>query len=88
MYFNSLNVFGKIENILINVPGPYGKIIKDKFTYVLDKNDGFKTLKTYSVMIAGTLNVNLNINITPYFLNFFKYAPITSLNVERSFSLY
>jgi len=56
-----LKIFSEIENILINIPaipGPYGKIIKDKFIYVLNKNDGFKTVKTYSEVIAGNLNVN------------------------------
>lgn len=85
---NSLSIFSEIENILINIPGPHGKIIKDKFTYVLDKNDGFKTIKTYSEVMAGNLNVHLDINITPSYLNCFKYAPITSVDVERSFSLY
>jgi len=32
--------------------------------------------------------VNLDTNITPYFFNCFKYVPITSKDVERSFSLY
>lgn len=41
---NSLNIFSAIENILINIPGPYGKMIKNAFTYVLDKNGGFKTV--------------------------------------------
>jgi len=31
---------------------------------------------------------DVNIDITPTLLNCFKYAPITSVNVERSFSLY
>jgi len=44
---NRLNIFSEIENILINIPGPRGKIIKDKFTYVFDKNDGFKTIKSW-----------------------------------------
>lgn len=39
-------------------------------------------------MVAGTLNINLDINITPYFLNCVKYAPIISVDVERLFFLY
>jgi len=58
-----------------------------QITYVLDKNDGFKTVKTY--FESGNLNVNnLDIYITQYFLNCFKYAPITSVDIERSFCIY
>lgn len=32
---NSPNIFSEIENILINIPGLRGKIIKDKFKYAL-----------------------------------------------------
>jgi len=68
---NSLNMFSKIENILINIPSPHGKIIKDKFTYALDKNDGFKTIKTYSEVIAGNLNVNLDTKHNTIFFELF-----------------
>jgi hypothetical protein len=33
-------------------------------------------------------NQNINLDTTPNFLNYFKYAPITSVDVERTFSLY
>ena len=36
--------------------------------------------------MSGKANVNLD--IMPNSLNCFKYAPITSVDVERSFSLY
>jgi hypothetical protein len=35
-----------------------------------------------------TRNQNVNLDITPIFLNYFKYASITSVDVERTFSLY
>jgi len=37
-------------------------------------------------VMAGNQNVNLD--ITPSCLNYFKYALITSVDVERTFSLY
>jgi hypothetical protein len=35
-----------------------------------------------------TGNQNVYLDITPNFLNYFKYASITSVDVERTFSLY
>jgi hypothetical protein len=35
-----------------------------------------------------TGNQNFNLDITPIFLNYFKYALITSVDVERTFLLY
>jgi hypothetical protein len=35
-----------------------------------------------------TGNQNCNLDITPTFLNYFKYASITSIDVERTFLLY
>jgi len=88
---NSLNIFSEIENILINIPGPIPwKNIKRQIDLCrLDKNYGFKTVKTDSEFLAGNLNVNLDINITPSFFNCSKYyEQITSVEVERSFYLY
>jgi hypothetical protein len=67
-------------------PGLNGKIVKDKFKYVLEKNNEYKTIKTYSEIMTGNQNVYLD--ITPNFLNYFKYASITNVDVERTFSLY
>jgi hypothetical protein len=72
---------------MINIPGgPNGKIVEDKLKYVLEKKEGYKTIKTYSEVMAENQNVNLD--ITPNFLNYFIYVPITSVDVEYTFSLY
>jgi hypothetical protein len=56
---NSLNICSKIENILINIPCPYVKIVNDKLKYVLEKNEGYKTIKIYSEVMAENQNINL-----------------------------
>jgi hypothetical protein len=71
---------------LINIPSPNRKIVKDKLKYALEKNEGYKTIKTYPKVI--TRNQSVNLDITPTFLNYFKYASITSVDVEHTFSLY
>jgi hypothetical protein len=83
---NSLNIFSEIENVLINISGFNGKIVYVKLKCVLDKNEGYKTIKTYSEVITGNQNVNLD--ITPNFSYYFKYAPITIVDVGHTFSLY
>jgi hypothetical protein len=85
LLLNSLNIFSEVENIFINIPGgPNRKIVKNKLKYVLEKNEGYKTIKTYSEDMAENQNVNLD--LIPIFLNNFKYAPITSVDVERTLS--
>ncbi|KAF0694175.1 DUF659 domain-containing protein [Aphis craccivora] len=82
----SMDIFRKIENILTNIPGPKGEKVKEKCMYVIEKNGGYKTLKCYYEVMLGKANNNLD--TTPTLLNCFKYAPITSADVERSFLLY
>lgn len=62
-----------------------GKIIFDKFKYVLDKNKGFKTLSLASKILGGEF---VEINLEPHIIPNLKFAPITSVDVERSFSIY
>jgi hypothetical protein len=46
---------------LINISGPNEKIVKDiKIKYVLEKNEGYKIIKTYSGVVTGNHNVNLD----------------------------
>jgi hypothetical protein len=45
-----------------------------------------KTIKTYSEVITGNQNVNLDIK--EIFLNYFKYESMNSVDVQRTFSLY
>ena len=54
-------------------------------TTVLKKNPGFKSLQAINVAITGTegsgpLEVDVGL------VRFYRYAPITSVEVERSFS--
>jgi hypothetical protein len=74
-------MFRKIENILTNYPGPDGKKMKDKFMWVIEKNEGYKTIKSYYEVMSGKEDVISD--ITPTLLNCFKYAPITSVNHRR-----
>jgi len=52
----------------------------------LKKNEGLKTNKSYYEVMPGKADDNLD--IMPTLFNCFEYAPITSVNIEHSFSLY
>lgn len=75
----------KINNSKVVAPK-----IKDKFEYVLNKNQGFKKLIKINDVIQGIdLDENVdNIELDPNVIVKFKFAPITSCEVERSFSAY
>jgi len=74
---NSINLMKNVENNISKIPnGNVGKAIQDKFQTVLKKNKGYETLK------------NMEQNYSPSDVSLFKYAPVTSVDVERSFSRY
>jgi len=67
-----------------------GREIQKKFKTVLDKNSGYQIMQIISKILEGQevtkegLPEDLNAND----ITFFKHAPITSVEVERSFSTY
>lgn len=67
-----------------------GKALQTKLKMVLEKNIGFETLNTISKLIDGTESDTTDLpddfNIDD--ITFMKFAPITSVDVERSFSSY
>lgn len=79
-------IFNTMKNIK-EIPGEYGKEIIFKFDSVLKKNPGFTTMSKISEILKGN-NVEELPEITSHYWSKFKYAPITSCDVERSFSAY
>lgn len=68
--------------------GEVAKLILEKCNRVFSKNNGWVELQKINSIHNGTA---LNINVEQYNLNdlvYMKYAPITSVDVERSFSMY
>jgi hypothetical protein len=66
-----------------------GKMVSRKMKSVLDKNSGYETLCSISRILTGESFSTLNIEeLTASDLVHFKYAPIVSADVERSFSKY
>jgi hypothetical protein len=81
-----------VENSVNELPtSTNSTIIKTKCKNVLNKNKGLMVLKEISKILQGdSANFNdLSVpNYLPDILANFKYTPITSVDVEHSFSSY
>jgi len=88
--FESFEVVNNTRETLKMANGKVGKEIYDKFQNVIEKNEGFKTLVQISKIHSGEVDSKRGIeeDLKVEDLAFFKYAPITSVDVERSFSSY
>jgi hypothetical protein len=86
MLFESLYLVQSVYDDLKQCIGKAGKNAFGKIKYVLDKNNGYKRLKLISDIINGKNDIQLDINLTSEQISAFKFAPITSCEVERSFS--
>ena len=87
MLSNAIALIEDFESKLNSVQGSFGEEVKVKFENLIDKNNGFKELKNINTILNGQ-RLQLNANFTPEQLASFKFAPITSCDVERSFSKY
>jgi len=65
-------------------------MVQEKMNDVLEKNKGYQTLTQISKILSGeeTLMVGISENLSLGNLAYFKYAPINSVDVERSFSIF
>jgi division protein CdvB (Snf7/Vps24/ESCRT-III family) len=69
--------------------GPTAELIKNKMNVVLNKNSGLKTIKCIRNILCGIVDEDtMELNLSPSEITAMKYAPITSCDVERSFSRY
>ncbi len=64
--------------------GKNGVLVKEKFERVIKANKQFESIRKITATITGATNVQLNSHHST--LESFTYAPITSVDVERSFS--
>ncbi|KAL4084256.1 hypothetical protein QTP88_028102 [Uroleucon formosanum] len=65
-------------------------MVQEKMNDVLAKNEGYQTLAQISKILTGeeTLMVKIPENLSLGDFAYFKYAPINSVDVERSFSMF
>ncbi|KAL4153986.1 hypothetical protein QTP88_001819 [Uroleucon formosanum] len=84
----SLGITKIIISELSNIQGDKGSIIKNKISQLYQKNKGFQLLEQIGLIISGNNEIQIPENFNPCFVANMKYAPLTSVDVERSFSLY
>lgn len=88
---NSVAIINVVsEKLAIATSSPQGNSIYTKLQKVLDKNSGYKILSKISKILNGetdSLDGLPEVIETEDIVNY-KYAPINSVDVERSFSTY
>lgn len=86
----SLRILGDIRVLINKAPNEIGAAINKKMENVLNKNKGLKILQNISKIINGEKSDENTIpeDIMTDDISHFKYAPVSSVEVERSFSTY
>ena len=89
--FNSLNILTTVENKVNSVKEAVEKKISAKLEAVISKNPNLETIRLISSTICGEQLADEDlskIKLSPAQLASFKYAPITTVDAERSFSIH
>jgi len=84
---SSLEIVQTIICKLTNIPDKKDIIIKTKVNQLYQKNKGYQMLKKVGNILCGN-NEDLAENFTPSVVAYMKFAPLTPVDVERSFSFY
>lgn len=87
---HSIKIVQDVENKIQQAENRVGQDIKKKLKSILNKNTGIKTMTTISKILNGenVLNQNFPDDLNNSDIAHFQFAPITSVDVERSFSKY
>lgn len=88
---DSLQLVDEVTQRLAESQGTAANRVFQKLELILAKNPGLKIMKSFSNIIsgdAGDVNDVVMPSFTPDMVASFKYAPVTSCDVERSFSLH
>jgi len=70
---------------LTSARGDVGLIVQHKMTSILEKNPGITRLTEVAKILAGEPS---DLVMAPDMIAALKYAPMTSCDVERTFSVY
>ncbi|KAL4120732.1 hypothetical protein QTP88_013368 [Uroleucon formosanum] len=85
----SISIVENSADKLEKCQGHMGEIVKNKFANIIKKNSGFQTIKIIrDILIGKNQQGSLDIEFTPSDIVNMNYAPITSVDVKRSFSQY
>ncbi|KAL4153127.1 hypothetical protein QTP88_000960 [Uroleucon formosanum] len=88
---DAINIIAQVQNEIGTDNSSIGKSIKKKLEVVIEKNSGFKTMKHISNILEGkatSRNNTIPEELTADDMAHLKFASMTSVDVERSFSRY
>lgn len=83
----AIGIVEEAVNKLNAVQGEVGDKVSTKLNAVLNRNPGYSTLHTIYRICNGETVESIE-NILPSTIPLYKYAPVTTCDVERSFSIY
>ncbi|XP_060860851.1 uncharacterized protein LOC132938173 [Metopolophium dirhodum] len=88
LQYESISIINKTKEKINSIPGSKGATLATKLNELYNKNEGLKILRKINSVLLGE-NVQLeDLYEDPTILSCFKYAPITSVDVERLFSVF
>ena len=83
----SLTIFQGALQDLKNTPGPIGERVLDKCDAVIKRNPDYKKIEEVADILRGRSSLESHISLNPSEIAALKMAPITSVDVERTFSV-
>ncbi|XP_040068526.1 uncharacterized protein LOC120841655 [Ixodes scapularis] len=84
----NVGLISKVQELVDDVrAGPAAVQVRSKLQSVLSKNSGFSVLKEVSKVLSGE-HSRVPEGVEALNISKHKYAPLTSVDVERSFSAY
>jgi hypothetical protein len=87
---DSLRHIDEMQGMLADVQGTVGERLQKKLDAVLSKNAGLQVLRQISAVLGGyaAQKIDDDYHFTPQEISDYRYAPVVSCDVERSFSKY
>lgn len=87
---DAVGINEKLRNEIGIDKSKIGKTIYQKFENVIEKNKGYKAMKNISNILERNTSIRDDISeeLTADDMAYMKFAPVTSCDVERSFSVY
>lgn len=84
----SMEIFLRFKHDIEAVPGNIGTIVSNKLNLVLSKNPAYKDFCGLASIFNKTTENPDNVSIDKKYWDKFIYAPVSSCDVERSFSAF
>ena len=100
---DSLDVIGEVKTQIYRAKGDVGQAVKNKLNKVLMNNPGLEKLvnilKNSKILVHSKFSFKIDVaklltggeaelRMTPNILAAYKFAPLSSVDIERSFSIY